>query len=371
MTSIEILSVDRRVAAAFHAVPRDVYGKVWRAWTPALPRDEAARFSPRRNPSLVGTEFARWIARLDGRAVGRIAAFAPPAPRDVGYFGFFESPDHPAVAAALLSAAERWLALRGRARILGPIAANQRDEIGLLIDGFDRPAALLTPYNPPYYARLLERAGYRPAVHLRAYAWTPDMADPRGMVALGERLAARGAVRLRTLDPGDLESEALLVARLLNCAFRHMWGYVPVSDAEARNLARQLRPVFDPRLCFVAEHAGEPCGAALTVPDANWLIRRIDGRLWPFGWLQALRLRHRIPRARFMALAVLPGARSAGTAILLMLATHRALGRAGYRYAELSQVFDDNHLMRRLLERMGCPVVKRYAVFQRNPKEGG
>ena len=106
--------------------------------------------------------------------------------------------------------------------------------------------------------------------------------------------------------------------------------------------------------------------------DANWLMRRVggDGRLWPFGWLKALWLRHRIPWARFMALAVLPGKRATGTVIRLMLATHRALVARGFQYAELSQVFDENVMMRRLLERMGCAVVKRYAVYERGLGRG-
>jgi GNAT superfamily N-acetyltransferase len=364
-----VTAVDGRGARLFHAVPRAIYGDRWPAWTPLIPSEESAQFDRRRNPSLVDTRVSRWIALADGAPAGRIAAFAPLEPRDVGYFGFFESADDPAVATSLLRTAEGWLAERGRKRVYGPITVNPRDQIGLLIDGFESPASVLTPYNPPYYARLLEEAGYQPAVLLRAYGWRPDMADLRGMVALGERIAAREGIRIRPLNPKALAAEALLFAGLINSTFGALWGYVPITDAEARDLARQLRPVLDPSLCLVAEARGEPCGVVITVPDANWLVRKIGGRLWPFGWLRALWLRRRIPAARVMAMAVLPGRRASGVAVQLIVATHRALVAKGYRYAEVAQVFDDNVLMRRLLERAGCPVVKRYAVFQRPPSE--
>ncbi len=359
--------VDGRRARLFHAVPRAVYAGRWPAWTPPIPGEEAAQLDPRRNPSLSGTALGRWTAVAHGAPAGRIAAFAPREPHDLGYFGFFESVDEPAVAIALLRAAEGWLAERGRTRVYGPVAVNPRDQIGLLIEGFDRPGTARTPYNPPYYARLLEAAGYRPKVFLRAYAWRPDMADLRGMVALGERIAAHQAtpLRIRPLNMRALEAEALLFARLINHTFGALWGYVPITDAEARDLARHLRPVIDPSLCLVAEEDNEPCGVVLTVPDANWLVRHIDGQLWPFGWLRALWLRRRIPAARIMAMAVLPGRRASGVAVQLILATHWALVAKGYPYAEVAQVFDDNVLMRRLLERAGCPVVKRYAVFER------
>jgi GNAT superfamily N-acetyltransferase len=362
---LTVVPVGTTGAAVFHAVPTGIYQGAYPAWTPIPRRAEAALFNPRRNPTLARTDLERWIALRDGTPVGRIAAFAAREQAAIGHFGFFESPDDPEVARALLGAAEQWLRARGRHRVVGPVGITPRDQIGALVDGFDRPAALLTPYNPPYYASLLEGAGYRPTVNLRAYVWRPDMVDTRGMIGLGAQITARGALEIRPVDPDRVEAEATLVARLLNQAFQHVWGYIPISDAEALAIAENLVPVLDPSLCLIALRRGEPCGVALTVPDVNWLFRRIRGRWWPFGWLVALLWRHRIPQARFMALGVLPGRRAAGTAVQLMLATHRALIAGGYRSAELSQVFDENQPMRRLLERMGCQVIKRYSVYER------
>lgn len=362
--------VDARSSGWFHAVPRHIYADRHPCWTPVIPGQEAALFDAARNAALRATESARWCVVQDGHPIARIAAFAPHALPAAGYIGFFEAPNDLPLARTLFSVAEDWLARRQRRSIFGPITINPRDQIGLLVEGFDEPATLLTPYNPPYYAELFKGAGYHPAVGLRSYAWRPDMTDRRGMLRVGERIAARGTVAIRMIDPRHLEDEARLIARLLNRVFAHVWGYPPVTDAEALDLARDLRAIVDPQLCLIAMYGGETVGVALTIPDANWLIRRINGRLFPFGWLTALRLRRRIPRARFMALGVLPG-RATGTAIQLMLATHRALLARGYRYAELSQVFDDNHPMRRLLERMGCPTIKRYAVFERSLSGGG
>jgi len=374
MSVVQAVPVEgrRKETRAFHAVPALLYRNTWPAWTPLPPGEEARLFDRARNPSLAETEHARWVALRDGRPVGRVAAFAPRLPEDVGYFGTFECIDDQPAARALLEAAETWLLARGRRTCIGPLLVNPRDQIGLLTDGFDRPAALLTPYNPPYYERLLEAAGFAVAVRLRGYAWVPDMMDLRGMQELDRRLTGRGSITIRTIDPRRLAAEALVIADLINRSFGATWRWCPITRAEALQLAVDLRPILDPGLCLVAEDASGPCGVALTVPDANWLLRRIgeDGRLWPFGWLKALWLRHRIPWARFMALAVLPGKRATGTVIRLVLATHRALLARGFQYAELSQVFDDNVMMRRLLDRMGCAVVKRYAVYERSLGRG-
>src|SRR5207244_9389435 len=100
-----------------------------------------------RDPSVAETEHARWVALRDARPVGRVAAFAPRAPADVGYFGTFECIDDQPAARALLEAAETWLLARGRRTCIGPLLVNQRAQIGLLIYSVDRLALILTPFN--------------------------------------------------------------------------------------------------------------------------------------------------------------------------------------------------------------------------------
>jgi len=303
----------------------------------------------------------------DSEPVGRIAAFAPVTSGDAGHIGFFESVDQPGTAAELFAAAESWLGGLGRTEVTGPVAINPRDQIGLVVDGFDRPATVLTPYNPAWYRRLFESAGYVPAVHLRSYAWTPAMArSGAAEVPRAHHRGRRSPVRLRPLDRRRLAAEARIIAELVNAAFNSAWEFPPVTAAEATAEARALAAIVDPSLVWFAEDDGVPVGVAVTVPDPNWLSRRIGGRLLPFGWLAALRLRRRIPWARFMVLAVRPGRRAGATALRLMVETHRALVSGGYEYAELAQVFDDNATMRGMLERIGAPVVRRFAVFRRH-----
>ncbi|HEU5171707.1 MAG TPA: hypothetical protein VFU46_14260, partial [Gemmatimonadales bacterium] len=314
---------------------------------------------------LRATRWCRWVLADGDRPCGRVAAFAPAARPEVGYFGFFECPDDAGIARALLGAAEAWLAGLGRREVYGPVAVTPRDRIGLLIEGFERPALLFTPYNPPYYARLLESAGYTPAHYLRAYGWQPGYRDDRGVVPLAERVAARAAVRVRTLDPARLGEETRLVVQLVNQTLAGAWHFEPISESEAARLAALLGPVLDPSIALVAEDHEGPCAVFLAIPDVWWLWRRAGGALWPFGWARLLQWRRRIPQARVMALGALPRARRTGTVAQLIGRLDQAGRARGYRYGELSQVYEDNHAMRRVLDRMRLPVVRRYAVYAR------
>ncbi|NIP83059.1 MAG: hypothetical protein GWM90_29060, partial [Gemmatimonadetes bacterium] len=81
----------------------------------------------------------------------------------VGFFGFFDCADDPEAAAALLERAEAWLSERGLTSARGPVSPSLNHEAGLLVDGFDEPPVIMTPWNPPYYGRLVESAGYHKA----------------------------------------------------------------------------------------------------------------------------------------------------------------------------------------------------------------
>jgi GNAT superfamily N-acetyltransferase len=356
--------VDAKGARRFEQAGRAPYVRD-RQWTPAFPGEERDAFAAAHDPARAPGASARWVLEARGAPIGRVAAFAPRHRPGVGYVGFFESPDSTDAARRLLETAEAWLAGHGRRAVFGPIAVTPRDRIGMLVEGFDRPAMLFTPYNPPYYPALFEAAGYTPHRRLRAYAWEPGVADLRATAALAERRAARSNVRIRPIRLASLRDETRILARLVNATLADAWHFDPIGDREADDLARLLRPLLDPSLALVAEDDAGPCGVALAVPDANWLWRQAGGRLWPAGWLQLLRWRRRIPQVRLMAFGLEPRVRGTAVAVRLMDALTRSAREGGYARAELSQVYEDNTRMRRTLDRMGFPIVRRYAVFAR------
>lgn len=347
----------------FRAAPSAVYRRDPN-WVPPLPGEERQVFDERRNPQLCGVGASRWVLLERGVPVGRVAAFAPAHRPGVGYVGFFECPDDRQAARVLLDVAETWLRARHRLECYGPIAVTPRERIGLLVEGFDRPPMLFTPYNPPYYAALLEAAGWAPHLSLRAYGWDPGCADPR-LARVAERAAARAGIRIRPLRLDQLRSETRTVARLINETLAQAWHFDPIGEQESDEMARLLRPILDPSIALVAEDDFGPCGVALGVPDVNWLWRRAGGRLWPLGWARALRWRRHIPQVRVMALGLAPRAQGTGLAVRLIDQLHRAGIARGFARGELSQVYEDNVAMRRILDRMHFPVVRRYAVFAR------
>jgi GNAT superfamily N-acetyltransferase len=338
-------------------------------WVAPLRRDVRAQLDRRRNPFFEHGEAAYFLARRDGAPVGRVAAIHNRLHNEtqherVGFFGFFECADDPEAAAALFAAAERWLAARGLERLRGPASFTINDECGLLVDGFDTPPALLMPHNPPRYVALLEGAGFAKAKDLVAYRSTSTELPPR-LVRGAELAARRYGLSVRALELERFADEIAELKRIFNGAWSGNWGFVPMTEREIDQLARQLKPIVVPELVVFAEHAGRAVACGVALPDLNVALRaNPSGRLVP-GILKVLWAARRITRLRVLILGALPEWRGRGLDALLYKEIWERGRARGYSWAEAGWVLEDNHPMRNGLERMGFEVYKTYRMYER------
>ncbi|MBX5481496.1 MAG: GNAT family N-acetyltransferase [Myxococcaceae bacterium] len=330
---------------------------------------------PAKNPFLEHASLQLFLARRNGKIVGRIAAIDDPHYNqfhntEVGFFGMFESVNEPGVAAALFDAAAEWVRSRGMKSMLGPVNLSTNHDCGLLVEGFGSPPAMMMPYNPRYYPALFEATGFRKAKDLWTYELSTSVAPPEEVLRAAERLREEG-VRVRPLNLRDLRSERRILKQIYNAMLGRQWGFVPMSDAEFDFIAERLRPlaVLRSELCFIAEVDGEPVAFSLTFPDANVGLKAANGYLTRFGLpigLARLAWATRAnDRLRVLMLGIKPGFQKRGIDAVLYTETLRAARALGYVGGELGWTCEDNHLMNRALESMGARRYRTYRIYER------
>lgn len=344
-------------------------------WTPPLFMFENERFDPKRNAFYFHSQVQLFVARRQGRVVGRITAQIDGEHlrywnEKVGFFGFLECEDDPEIARALLSAAEAWLRERGMERIRGPLSFSTNGEVGFLAWGFDEPQLPLMPYTHEYYLSLMERAGYGKVKDLYAWKWeggpVPD-GPGRRMV---DELRARDDVKVRRARIKDFRKEYELILKLYNDAWSENWGFVPATEAEADEIAKNLRLIVDPAIVPIVEVDGVPAAMALAIPNYNWAQQPLNGHLFPFGWLRFLwRLKVRRPHSgRLLLLGVGKDFRHrqyAGLAYLLCDEIYHGARERGYEWAEFGWTLEDNGLINSLIRKIGARHYKTYRVYEK------
>jgi GNAT superfamily N-acetyltransferase len=253
--------------------------------------------------------------------------------------------------------------------VLGPVNLSTQDEVGLLVEGFDSPPTVLSPYNPPYYDRLVGRAGFRKLRDYYAYQWTPEQRRSalvdRVVAAAARRAGSYARLVLRPADPGRWDEEVRMLHRLYNAAFDGVWGFVPISWDEFSQRAEEFKAFYRPELVIVAELGGEPAGFGLLLPDINDALRGLNGRLLPFGWLRLVRRVPRLAAGRLILLGVLPQYTGHGLAALIADRLYEPVRRAGLRQVELSLVLETNRPMRHVIEAFGCRKVKVFRLYEK------
>lgn len=345
-------------------------------WVPPLITERMQFLDRSKNPYFEHAEAEYFLAERDGEPVGRITAqidsrWDEYQGGNTGMFGFFETIDDAEVAGALLDTAARWLGERGRDRILGPMDFSTNDELGVLIEGFDRPPMILQNWQPPYYRELIEGHGYGKAMDL--LMWWLELGDLKGgsefhpMIhqAAVQSREEHGIV-VRKMRKREMAAEVKRFMEVYNEAWGDNWGFVPVTDAEAEFQAKALKQVLDEEWALIAEGpGGEIAGAALTLPDINQVLAGMNGRLLPFGWLRFLLGKGRIDNVRVFALGVKHDYQHAGVAAALYIRHLENASPDGVYGGECGWILEVNDPMNRAMEGMGGEVVKRYRLFER------
>jgi GNAT superfamily N-acetyltransferase len=364
----------RRERERFIRLPWSIYAAD-AAWVPPLRMEVRALMDRAKHPFHEHAEVEYFLAWRAGAPVGRVAAVVNRAHNDfheerTGFFGLFESVEDVAVTAALLRAAEAWLRTRGMERCVGPLNLSTNEELsspGVVIEGGEHPPVILMSHSPPYYPALLEGAGYVKCKDLFSY-WIEGDETPDRLVRAIRRALRTERIELRPLDLKRFEEELATVKAIYNTAWERNWGFVPMTDAEIDHMARSLKPLVDARLCAFAEVDGRAVAFILMLPDYNQVLRHMDGRLLPFGWLKFLLYKRRITRVRVLTLGVVPEYRGRGLDALLIDHVYRTSAEMGMPRGECSWILEDNGPMNHSLERLGH-VYKRYRVYER-PLDG-
>ena len=360
---------------AFIDLPYHLY-KDDPVWVAPLRSEQAAQYVTAKNPMLDHCTYTLFLAKDGEQVVGRISAFLDHLALDhwkepVGLFGSFECINDEKVALALLQAAADWLKAKGMKSMRGPWSFASQ-EWGLVVDGFTPDPVIMGPYNPPYYNDFLVKFGLKKAKDLKVYVidGREGYVIPERILTLTEIIKKRYGVTVRPVDMKNLEADVVTITNLANESISDNWGFYPVTNAEARAMARDLKPVINPKGALIAEDAsGKPIGFALSLPDVNKLIKGLNGKLGIRGIWRMLTQLPKLHQYRMWALGVIPEYQSRAIDTLLYKATYDGIYTPDIRL-EINYVLEDNDRMNNALYKLGVKDLRRYRVYEKSLGKG-
>jgi len=373
MSAVSVLPVcSRRERRIFLTFPWRIY-KDDPLWVPPLLPEWKERIDPRRGVFFKRGDAEFFIAWRDGKPVGTVCAAEDRAANAFSgerecVFGFFNFIEDYSVMEALLAVVRGWAQARGLDALIGPFNLDYEDSYGILVEGRDRPPALLCGHTPAYYLDYVERYGFEPARGDNiAFALDLEPAAPalQDLARMAERVRARGRFAVRPANLARWEDELDLIHNLLNTALAHLPGFRPWPREVVFNSMEPFRKIADPGLILFAVEGEQTVGWLPGIPNLNEAFIHANGLRWPWDALRlAWHLRRHTKCLTVKSVLVLPDYWGSGAAILLFNEMVRRARDRGYRWIDGSLTSADNPRTPALAERLGARLYKRYRVYR-------
>lgn len=313
-----------------------------------------------------------FLAEKNGQIVGRIAAIKNDLHNQhhndkTGFFGFFECINDQQVANALFDTAKKWLQEKGCDNMRGPANPSSNDEWGMLLDGFDDEPRILMTYNPKYYLDLCDNYGFKKAKDLYAYKLENEkVVASEKLKRVAEIARQRSGLVIKQLDMKNFEADLVKVKEVYNKAWAPNWGFIPMTEEELDAMAEDLKQLAEPSLVLFGEIDGKNVGFALVMLDYNYIFKKMNGKLFPFGFLKLLSKKEKseIKWCRIITLGLIPEFQKKGLdAVFYWEIVNRAAAK-GILLGEASWILEDNEMMNRgARDVMNGTVYKKYRIY--------
>jgi GNAT superfamily N-acetyltransferase len=342
-------------------------------WVPPLLPERAKTIDPQRGTffqrgeaeffiAWKGSQMAGTICTAEDKAVNRYRS------KPDCMFGFFECVNDYEVAKAMFEHAATWAKKRKLETLYGPFNLDYEDAYGILIEGRDRPPALLCGHTPTYYQGFVEQYGFQPARGDNlAFAADLNLDTPAGkrLFRLADKVCQRSNITIRGADLEHWDEEVERVYVLINKALAHLPDFAPWQREALEATFKTLRPIADPELVLFAEVNNQVVGWFPGIPNLNEALHKANGLRYPWNYLQLLWTSRRQPKClAIKSVLVLPEYWDTGVSVLLFAEMARRAAAKGYTWADLSLTSDDNPRTPILAEHMGAKIYKRYRVYR-------
>jgi|YNPNPStandDraft_1061719.scaffolds.fasta_scaffold00148_10 GNAT superfamily N-acetyltransferase len=373
MSEIQVLPVlNRQDQKTFLTFPWKIY-KNDPLWVPPLLPDLRKRIDPRRGVFFKRGTAKYFIAWRNREPVGTICIAEDhktneETGRREAIFGFFNFIEDYTVMEALLERAIHWASARGLTSLAGPFNLDYEDGYGILVEGRDRPPALMCGHTPPYYLEFVERYGFTPARGDNlAFALdiTQDRPIFRELAQMAERVRRRKNILIRPANLTRWRDELERVYILLNRSLSHLPDHRPWQrEVVFENLA-PFRKIADPELVLFAEADGKTIGWFPGLPNLNEIFIQVNGLCTPWDYLKLWKYqRQPIHCLTIKSILILPEYWGSGAVILLFDEMLRRARERNYEWLDFSLTSADNPRTPVLAKRFGATLYKRYRVYR-------
>ena len=372
---IEIVEVtSRQQYRAFFQFPFDLYRNCPQ-WVPTITKEEMEIFDPQKNAVFEHAMARLFLAKKEGEIVGRIAAMInwveiEELKKTKVRFGWYDTIDDLEVSEKLIEAVEGVAIAEGMTYIEGPMGFSNIDKAGLLIHGYEHMNTMITWYHYPYQKAHLERLGL-----VKQSEWIEfkiDIYDAKDAPEKVKKFASviKERYKLKTLEfktTKDVEPHVDKMFELLNQTYNKLQSFVPIQQHQIEVYKKKYLPYVHPDFikCVVDEN-DEMIGFTITMPSFTKALKRMNGKMFPFGFYHLWRALHKNNRASFYLIGIQESYQNKGVTAIIFQEIQEMFNKRGITEVETNPELEENSAIQALWKNYKHELHKRRRTYRKD-----
>ncbi|MBY0244473.1 MAG: GNAT family N-acetyltransferase [Sphingobacteriaceae bacterium] len=342
-------------------------------WVRPLDIEIENTFNPKVNPFFSFGKCERWLLKdNDNKVIGRIAAFinekkAHNYTQPTGGMGFFECIENQEAAFILFDTAKEWLQEQGMKAMDGPINFGENDSFwGLLVDGFTPPSYGMN-YNPAYYLPFFEAYGFKKEYEQLTNHVDLTIPFPERFTKIANWVISKPGYTFEAFSKKNIEKYTNDLMEIYNDAWKDFENFTPIKHETLIDSFKKMEAIMDEKLIWFAYLNGEPAAFVVIVPDANQMIKNLNGKLGLFEKIQfAYRRWKGVNRLRAIVMGTKSKYQKLGleSALFIKLKEY-VIPKNQYHELELSWVGDFNEKMIAVHQATGATFGKKHLTMRK------
>ena len=375
MSEIVIREIEGRdQLTAFVKFPFELY-KNNPFWVPPIIKEELEMLDKKVNPIFQNAIAHYFLAYKGDQIVGRIAAFInwieiKELKKSKVRFGWFDVIDDLEVTKKLLEAVVEVGKKHQMKSIEGPMGFSNMDKAGMLTKGFEELNTMITWYNAPYYPQHFEQLGYSKQAEWVEYEIkiSSFQDSPEKVKRFSQLIIDRYQLRLLDFKSHkDILPYVDQMFDLLSKTYDKLQTFVPIQPYQIAHYKERYLPFIHPDyIKCIADANGDLIAFAITMPSFSKALKKVNGKLFPFGIFHIMKARYFNDRASFYLIGVRPDFQNKGITAVIFNEMQKTFNKHGVTIVETNPELVENSAIQKLWRNYEHRQHKRRVTFNRS-----
>ncbi len=342
-------------------------------WVPPIISEEMKTFNKKENPVFNDAEARLFLAYKNDEIVGRVAAIinwleVKNQTLKKMRFGWFDFIDDLEVSKALFNQVESIGKEHGLEYAEGPVGFSNLDKVGVMTEGFEHISTMITWYNHPYYINHYEKAGYMVEKSYSESRFPFKNVKPEFFFKAQELIKRRYQLKaLKFTKTEEVMPYADKMFDLFNESYASLSSFVAITDIQKEYFKKKFISFINPEyIKFVVDKDDKLVGFAIVMPAFAKALQKMNGKLFPFGFLHILHAKKHSKDVIFYLIGIHPDYQNKGVHAVIFNEYYNTFTEKGIQTCIRTPELEDNYAIHQIWKHFDPVVYARRKTLRKN-----